>query len=79
MAHDTARSDRNRALATRLVLAIRDEDPEAVWAVLTEAGAEPDGLRWLALAAATLAAARISDDDAPRLVAEALDRLARHD
>lgn len=79
MADNCTRSDHSRALATRLVLALRDEDPEAVWSVLNEADTEPDGLRWLALSAATLAAARISDDDAPRLVADALDKLGHRD
>ncbi|QHN17865.1 hypothetical protein [Gordonia amarae] len=73
------RSDRSRALATRLVLAIRDEDPEGVGLVLAEADRTPRGLFDLVVATAALAAARISDEDAPALVAEALDRLGRVD
>ncbi|SIS19515.1 hypothetical protein [Williamsia sterculiae] len=69
------RSDASRASATRLVLALRDEDPDAVHAVLNEA-ADAATLRDLAVAAATLAAQRISDDEAPALVAQALDKLA---
>lgn len=69
------RSDTSRASATRLVLALRDEDPDAVHAVLNEA-ADVAALRDLAVAAATLAAQRITDDEAPALVAQALDKLA---
>nr|DAI76265.1 MAG TPA: hypothetical protein [Caudoviricetes sp.] len=70
------RSEASRALATRLVLALRDEDTDAVLAVLAEADRRPRGLFDLAVAAATLAAQRITDDEAPQLVAAALDRLA---
>lgn len=69
------RSDASRALATRLVLALRDEDTDAVLAVLAEADRRPRGLFDLAVAAGALAAQRISDDEAPQLVASALDRL----
>ncbi|MGW0035730.1 hypothetical protein [Gordonia sp. NPDC003376] len=69
------RSDASRASATRLVLALRDEDPDAIFAVLNEA-TDVAALRDLAVAAATLAAQRITDDEAPVLVAQALDKLA---
>lgn len=72
---DISRSDRSRAWAARLVLAIRDEDPGAAGLVLAEAGEHSRGLFDLAVAAATLAAPRITDDEAPALVAEALGRL----
>ena len=73
------RSDHSRALATRLVLALRDEDTDAVLAVLAEADRRPRGLFDLAIAAGTLAAQRITDDEAPVLVAAALDRLSGGD
>ncbi|WP_341257071.1 hypothetical protein [Gordonia malaquae] len=73
------RSDTSRALAARLVLGLRDEDPDAVLAVLAEADRHPRGLFDLAVAAGTLAAQRVSDDEAPQLVAAALDRLTKGD
>lgn len=75
MMNDPTRSDVSRALATRLVLAIRDEDAESVGLVLAEADRHPRGLFDLAVAAATMAAQRITDDQAPALVSEALGRL----
>lgn len=69
------RSDRSRAWAARLVLALRDQDTEAVGLVLAEADRHPRGLYDLAVSAATLAAQRITDDQAPALVTDALRRL----
>lgn len=76
---DTTRSDRSRALAARLVLAIRDEDADGVGLVLAEADRTPRGMFDLVVATAAMAAARISDEDAPKIVADALDRLGRVD
>lgn len=73
---NTHRSDRSRAVAARLVLAVRDEDPEAVAIVLAEADRQPRGLFDLALSAAVLASAHVSADDAAALAAEALDHLS---
>lgn len=73
------RSDRSRAWAARLVLAICDEDPGAVARVLAEADRHPRGLFDLAVAAATLALAHISADEAAAIAAKALDQLAVSD
>ena len=76
---DPTRSDRSRAWAARLVLAIRDSDTDAVARVLAEADRHPRGLFDLAVAAATLASAHISADEAATIAAKALDQLATSD
>ncbi|MGV9710732.1 hypothetical protein ACWDTI_08715 [Gordonia sp. NPDC003424] len=71
----THRSDRARALAARLVLAIHDQNVEAVNSVMAEAAEA--GASWdMTVTLAGMAAARIPDEQAPELVAAALDRLA---
>ncbi len=60
--------------ATRVILALVDEDTTAAMAAITETGDDPEALRHLALALGQFCANRTTPDDAAKLVQLAMDR-----
>ena len=74
--HDIRRSDRITAWATRLIMAVKDDDYQAAWSVLNETNDDPATLRNIAVLVAGLAAERMSPGHTEQLTAAMVDKLA---
>ena len=76
MAHDKQRHDRATSRAARVILALKDEQPEAVHEVLAECRENPAQLSDLVVALGALAAVRYDDEATLYLAEAAADKLA---
>lgn len=76
MAHDRQRHDRATSRAARVILALKDEQPEAVHEVLTECRGNVAQLHDLVVTLGALAAVRYDDADAIVMATATADKLA---
>ena len=74
--HDIRRGDRTMAWVSRVILAMRDDDITAAWMVLDETHDDPETLRTMVVALASLVGGRMPEGYAEGLVADRLDKLA---